>query len=148
MKDFLVKAKKNTYASFKVRMQKRLEDGSKEFLFKEGNFIYRDRYFGSKKFVGEEIVFKNEKAVWSMNYFGGMLSEDISSKNTYNFLKKTLMQVSIERPFRGPKFFEEGDFIYKDKSVGGVDNFSGTEEIFYKGNKIYELKYHGGFVVK
>jgi len=148
MKKFLVKAKKNTYASFWKVGGKILKDGSKEFLFKENDFIYRDRYFGSKRFIGEEIVFKNEQAVWAMNYYGGMLSEDISSKNTYSFLKKALMQVSIERPFRGSEFFEEGDFLYKDKSVGDVDDFSGTEEIFYKGNKVYELKYHGGFVVK
>jgi hypothetical protein len=60
---FLVKAKINTYASSGEGGEKLLSDGSKEFEFREKEFKYRDRYFGFNPFVGEEIVWQNEKVV-------------------------------------------------------------------------------------
>jgi len=52
---FLVKAKINTYAS--AREGAILRDGSKELVFSEGKWLYRDRYFGFNPFIGEETVF-------------------------------------------------------------------------------------------
>ena len=61
--EFLIKAKKSTYANADGDSKKILNDGSKEFVFSEGGYIYRDCYFGSSSFIGEEVVFLDNKAV-------------------------------------------------------------------------------------
>ena len=143
---FLVKAKIKTYAG--DGKSSTLEDGSKELIFEEGSYLYRDRYFGFNIFAGEEVVFKNNVAIWVMNYFGKILSDITSGKELYEFLKKAMRQVKEERPFRGPSNFKENDFEYADENNGSIEEFDGHEKIFCKGQEIYRLYYHGGFVKK
>jgi hypothetical protein len=144
LQDFLVKAKINTYASKGESKERKLKDGSKELIYKNANLMYRDRYFGFNPFIGEEIVWENGKAIWGMNYYGRILSNKIDSEQLYGFLKKAMCLVKTRRPFRGPTCFQEGEWDYKDKSHGTVSDFKGTEIIFFKKKKVYELKYHGG----
>ena len=66
LEEFLVRAKQNTYASAGEE-EDILTDGSKELLYEEGDFKYRDRYFGSKTFAGEEIIWKNDNRVIDMD---------------------------------------------------------------------------------
>lgn len=144
---FLVEAKINTYASSGEGGERNLEDGSKELTYENADRKYRDRYFGFSPFIGEEVVWEKEKAVWGMNYYGEILSKNIDPKELYIFLQKAMRQVKIDRPFRGPSKFEEGEWTYQDKSNGDIDSFSGLEIILFKGERIFELKYHGGFIV-
>jgi hypothetical protein len=146
-KKFLVKAKKNTYALSGEREESTLVDGAKELIYKSENFYYRDRYYGSDPFAGEEVVFLNNKAIWVMNYSGRCLKTVVSKREIYSFLKKCLKKVNFDNPFRGPGEYCWGDYIYKNKIKGNTDNFCGKEFIYYKNKKIYELKYHGGLVV-
>ncbi len=148
LQEFLVKAKVNTYASVDGGDEKNSEDGSRELFYEEGEWKYRDRYFGSNRFIGEEIVWKDEKVFWAMNYYGGITADPISSEKIYGFLKKSLRQVKKDRPFRGPLEFTEGDWAYYDESEGTIDGFEGQERILYHGERVYELKYHGGTVKK
>jgi len=143
---FLVKAKINTYASRGEGGEKVLPDGSKEFEFREGEFKYRDRYFGFNPFIGEEMVLKNTKAVWGMNYYGGTISETVPAKSIYQFLQKALREISELKPFRGPKKFIEGDFEYFNNSEGILERFKGSEKIFYKKQEVYTSDYHGGLM--
>lgn len=146
--EFLVKAKINTYASSGEGGERKLEDGSKELVYEEGEWRYRDRYFGSNRFIGEEIVWQNGKVIWAMNYYGGTTTDGISEKEIYEFLKKALRQVEKDRPFRGPLELVEGDWAYYDESEGMIDGFEGREKILYQKEPVYELKYHGGVVEK
>jgi len=142
---FLVKAKINTYASGKEGAI--LRDGSKELVFREGKFLYRDKYFGSNPFTGEEVVSCKGKCVWSMNYYGYIIpSEDVSLKEVYTFLRKASKRVEEEKPFRGPEKYERHPFKYVNKVEGDVSKFNGTEKIFYKEKEIYRLLYHGGYI--
>ncbi len=141
---FLIKAKLNTYAN--NGKETVLEDGSKELIYEENEFRYRDKYFGFDPFLGEEIVWKNEKVIWGMNYSGRILKKIISAKQIYDFLKESLRNISLEKPFRGPDNFKKSDFEYKNKTYGNIDNFKGKEMILYKGKKIYALEYHGGLL--
>ena len=141
---FLVKAKIATYASEGEANERVLEDGAKELTFESDGYNYRDRYYGFNPFVGEEIVWKDDKIVWSMNYFGKILSDVVSAKEVYKFLQSAMRQVKEDRPFRGPNNFKSGDFEYIDESIGEVHNFTGTEKILFKGQEIYRLNYHGG----
>lgn len=148
LEQFLVKAKMHTYASSGEGGERDLEDGSKELIYEEGDWQYRDRYFGFNPFIGEEVVWKNGKVVWVMNYCGRVLSEDVSAKEVYEFLKKAMRQVKEDRPFRGPTEFLEGGFRYADKNDGSAEDFSGIENIYFQDGKVYELRYHGGTVDK
>ena len=141
---FLVKAKITTYASEGEANERVLEDEAKELTFEDGEFRYRDRYYGFNPFIGEEIVWRNDKIVWSMNYFGRITSDVVAGKEVYKFLQNAMRQVKESRPFRGPNNFKSGDFEYIDESTGDVHNFTGIERILFKGQEIYRLNYHGG----
>jgi len=146
LSEFLVKAKVNSYASGGEGSGRILEDGGKEFVFEEGRFKYRDRYFGFSPFTGQEIVWLDGKEIWAMNYYGRITSDVVSAKQIYMFLRKSMRQVSCDRPFRGPKSFKEANFEYIDENEGTLEDFRGLERILFRGKEVYRLYYHGGFV--
>ncbi len=148
LKDFLVKAKINTYASGGEGGEKILEDGGKELIYESGGWKYRDRYFGFNPFIGEEIVWFNNKITWGMNYYGRIISDKIDAEYLYKFLQKAMRLINSERPFRGPQQFKEESWDYCDESFGTVDKFEGLETIYFKEEKVYELKYYGGTIGK
>ncbi|MBI2584000.1 MAG: XRE family transcriptional regulator [Candidatus Aenigmarchaeota archaeon] len=143
---FLVKAKRNTYAG--GGEEKRLEDGSRELVFEKDGFKYRDRYFGSNPFSGEEVVWHDGRVVWAMNYRGWVVSPDASPEEIYDFLKEALMKVEEAKPFRGPRMFRKGDLEYANRPVGSIEDFRGTEKIRSRSKRkdLYILFYHGGSV--
>lgn len=145
--DFLIKAKKSTYASQGESGEKKLSDGSKEFVHEEGAWIYRDRFFGSTDFVGEEIVMKDKKPVWAMNYHGRITSTSVTPADVFDFLKECLLHITPERPFRGPSGYQRDGWKYLDKSNGTINNFRGFEEISFQNKTVYELTYHGGLIM-
>ena len=148
LKNFLVKAKINTYASAGEGGEKVLEDGGREFVYKESKWVYRDKYFGFSPFVGQEVVWENNVITWGMNYYGCIISSNVDSKQLYHFLMQSLRLVSSERPFRGPDKFQKEEWVYVNESQGNTDNFNGIETIFLKNKKVYELRYHGGVIGK
>lgn len=145
LSDFLVEAKRNAYIG-EESVYKILEDGCKEYVFQKDNLAYRDRYFGFGFFSGEEVVFWDKKPYWAMNYCGELLDKHPSARETYDFLGEVLAEVSGKVPFRGPKFFSRGKFVYLNHIEGKIDKFIGEEFILFDGKKVYELYYHGGFI--
>lgn len=144
LSEFLIKAKNKTYASNGESSEKILQDGCKKLEYKEENLYYRDRYYGFNPFIGGEVVFDNGEFVWGMNYYGGVLGDQISAIDVYKFLQKAMRLVSEDRPYRGPSNYIEGNFEYVDKSEGNIECFNGIEKIFFRGEKVYTLRYHGG----
>ena len=144
LKQFLIKAKLNSYSSGREGMK--LTDGSKELTFEAHGFTYRDRYIGENPFIGEEVVWQADRVIWGMNFYGRVLNEIVPAAQIYTFLQKAMRQVKEDRPFRGPDTFKEQDFEYRDESQGSIEEFMGVERIFYKGEEVYRLDYHGGSV--
>ena len=140
--NFIVEAKRNTYASG-AKKEKSTRPNSKDYAYKKYDYYYHDSYIGNKNFIGEELVWQDEKVCWGMNYKGELLVNDIPSGFS-KFLKKSLQNVSEESPFRGPKYFENGDFVYKCNWDGTISSFNGVESIFHCGQEIYKLYFHGG----
>ncbi|VVB75386.1 Uncharacterised protein [uncultured archaeon] len=141
LEGFLVEAKRNTYAlGIKA---KKIKEGLKEFTFKKGNFRYVDKYRGEKFFFGEETVFFGKKAVWFMDYAGGVKASAKNHKAVYSFLRKALALVDTKRPFRGPGRFTEGKFSYSNTSKRNANWFSGREIIKQSGRIVYSLDYVG-----
>ncbi|MFW9828343.1 MAG: DUF5680 domain-containing protein [Candidatus Thorarchaeota archaeon] len=148
LSNFLVKAKTKTYASVGESREKILQDGCKELKYSEGNFLYRDRYYGFNPFIGEEVVFDNGEFIWGMNYYGSVIEHQISAIDVYRFLQKAMRLVREDRPYRGPNNYIEGDFKYIDESEGNIKSFFGKETIIFRGEEIYKLYYHGGIISK
>lgn len=138
---FIVKAKKETYASKKGKVDS-LRTGSHDYIFRDGEYTYCDSFFGSSFFSGQEIVYKKDQAIWSMNYYGQVLDDHFSG----DFLKEALLQVNNEYPYRGIELYNKGEYTYTLAVEGNINSFSGHEKIYYRSDKIYECLFHGGML--
>lgn len=138
VKEFLIKAKRNTYAANKGKCES-CRTGSMDFRYEEGEFVYLDSYLGSEEFIGEEAVWQNGRAVWGMNYCGRVTGEHFSGE----FLDEALLRCSMEIPYRGPLVYQNGKYVYHCKVDGDFEWYHGCEEIYYDGKKIYECYFHG-----
>ncbi|OJX40486.1 MAG: hypothetical protein BGO78_05690 [Chloroflexi bacterium 44-23] len=142
--NFLIKAKQNTYAADGPLIRSS-RPGSIDLAYTEEPFRYLDSYFGGFQFIGEEMVWYQEKTVWGMNYLGHILVENPPADFAH-FLKSALLQVPQEMPYRGPEEFVSGDFCYTCSVDGSINWFRGKEFVFFNGQKIYQLYFHGGEV--
>ncbi len=144
LKNFIAEARKNTYARDGRPVENPLLVDSKQLEYRKGEFFYRDIYFGGENnFAGQEIIYQNDKSIWSMVYCGSAEPPEVT-----DFLKKSLLDLSEKCRFGGKCEFKENDLKYKDEGEGTLERFSGGEEIFSKGESVYKLKYQGGLILK
>lgn len=144
---FLKEANLNTYADENAERVAPLRPGSRDYHFEKGDLIYHDTYFGATKFIGEEIVYKNTKPVWGMNYYGFTVNNEISEGLFDAILRPALMSGSGDNlPIRGPKEFIKGEWKYTFSTDGSLANFTGLEEISKDGEVVCRLRCHGGFI--
>ena len=139
--DFLVTAKKNTYAG-KGAETTSSRVKSHDLVYSENDMMYYDTYLGGEKFAGEEALWISEKPYWAMNYIGRLTGNGFSG----DFLKEALLHVPEELPFRGPKEYVSGEYRYQCTVSGEFEWFQGKEVIFLHDKEIYECYFHGGLV--
>ena len=139
--EFRLEANKNTYAGFAGEYDSTRLD-SHDYRYEKGDYVYHDTYVGGEQFAGEEAVWKSGKALYAMNYMGRVLDERFSG----NFLKEALREVTPEMPYRGPKFYQSGEYTYLAKVTGDINWFQGYEEIHCDNIKVYECFFHGGIM--
>jgi len=148
--NFLLEAKRHTYAAQGDEASvPPLLTGSRQLEFQDGTLLYRDIYFGSTYFVGQETVYHAESPIWAMGYAGGLLSPAASSGEAgqvYGFLRAALRRVEPQRPYRGPNVYREEAYTYTDESHGDLAAFGGVETITHGDKPVYELRYHGGLL--
>ena len=149
---FLVEAKLHTYAAQDNEASvSALLPGSKQLEFRQGDFVYRDVYFGGHFFAGQETIYWQEQPIWSMVYAGGLLVEAkgdvIDAGMVYAFLRAAMRQVRAERPFRGPSRWQDCAWLYEDQGSGDLKRFNGKERILFQGDVVYALDYSGGLLV-
>jgi hypothetical protein len=65
----------------------------------------------------------------------------------YAFLRQALRLVNENYLYRGPDIFQNNKFQYHNQSYGTLDHFHGYEWIERNHQKVYELRYHGGFIL-
>lgn len=147
LSEFLVESKTlHSYASLDQIHKEIMQDGGTELLFTNKNKTYRDRYYGGEPFIGEEVVFVDNKAVWSMNFYGKVMDTSYDTGEIYAFLRKALKLITVAMPFRGPEHFEEEGFTYQFSVEGTVDCYVGREAIYSGDKLIYQAYVHGGYV--
>jgi len=147
--NFLVEAKKLTYANENVKKALSSRNGSFDYEYNNGKMIYHDTYFGGTKFMGEEVVYSNDDTpIWGMNYYGVALNENLSEEAIDNALRPALMQVGEDNilPVRGPKEYINNGYKYVFEVNGDLNYFDGVETITKDNEKIYVLKCHGGII--
>ncbi len=139
--DFRLEANRHTYAAFENHCESTRGD-SVDFHYERGGYAYHDTYVGGEQFAGQEAVWKDGKAVYAMNYCGRVLDERFSG----NFLKEALRAAEHDFPFRGPKEYRAGSYLYTAEVNGDISWFQGFEEIYCEGEKVYECCFHGGLM--
>ena len=150
--NFLIKAKKSTYANSTIEKSESSRTGSSDYNYEEiidgSKYTYHDTYFGGTKFMGEEVVYcDSDKPIWGMNYYGITFDDATSEEAMDSALRPALMKVEEnDIPVRGPSKFENNGYIYTFNTTGTMESFDGVEQI-YKNNKlIYELHCSGGII--
>ena len=146
LQNFIFEASRATYASGNESIKKKQLDNSTTIEYVNGEYKYHDNYFGGEPYGGREVVFVNDKPIWMMVYYG--LVHDGANNEVYNFLMESLSNTTLEMPYRGPKSYKKGEWIYENKFTGEIENFSGIEKILKNEQCIYEAKYMGGLINK
>lgn len=147
---FLIEAKKQTYANETVEKVANTRQNSKDYEYKKDKMVYHDTYFGVTKFIGEEVVYVDNKTYWAMNYYGVTLDETLKEEAMDKALRPALMNVGKDKdiiPVRGPKEWVNGEYKYSFNVIGDINYFSGIETIYKNNKKIYELKCNGGLIM-
>ncbi|MDD5463906.1 MAG: DUF5680 domain-containing protein [Candidatus Moranbacteria bacterium] len=144
---FLVKAKKSTYAAGETARKIIEADKSTTLIFKDGDWEYHDNYFGGEPYGGREVVFFQGLPVYMMVYYGWVNETVTDVQGTYKILQGALSLIPEDKPFRGPVEFIQGNLKYSNIFEGEIDNFSGEEIITSTdGKELYKAKYIGGLV--
>lgn len=152
--DFLIRAKKSTYANSSMEKVVASRVGSSDYNYEEiidnKKYTYHDTYFGGIKFMGEEVVYcDTNNPIWGMNYYGITYDDTLGEEAMDNALRPALMKVGEDRniiPVRGPIKFENNGYTYTFITTGTIENFDGIEQIYKENNLIYELHCSGGII--
>jgi transcriptional regulator with XRE-family HTH domain len=139
---FLLRAKRATYAGHGAEISSS-RPASHDLAYREGELSYYDTYLGGERFAGEEAVWRGGLPFWAMNYVGRVLDGRFSG----DFLKEALAHVPEDIPYRGPRFWQNGDYRYHCRVTGDFSWYTGTEEIYAGPDLVYECLFHGGSVV-
>ena len=143
---FVVSAKRATYVGNGERAAPS-RAGSHDLTFAEGEWSYRDSYFGGTDFIGQESVWFTGEPVWAMNYYGYIGRPDlIDGARAGVTIKAALSAMYREGRFLGGFEFTGPHGVYRDASIGDVTHFSGRESIAVGGVEAYALDYHGGLI--
>jgi len=138
---FRLEANVNTYAAYMNETESTRFD-SHDYTYSNGPYTYHDTFVGGEKFAGEEAIWYKGKAHYAMNYMGRVLGQQFSG----NFLKEALRHADENMPYRGPEYYQSGEYIYKCNVVGDFSWFQGYEEIYCNNHLVYECYFHGGLI--
>ena len=139
--EFRLEANVNTYAAYSNETDSTRLD-SHDYTYSNGPYTYHDTYVGGEQFAGEEAVWYEGKSQWAMNYAGRVLGQRFSG----DFLKEALRMADTNMPYRGPEYYQSGQYTYKCNVAGDFTWFQGYEEIYCENEKVYECYFHGGIM--
>ena len=143
---FIVKAKRATYVGSGLNAEpSRL--GSHDLTLQDGDWSYRDSYFGGTDFLGQEAVWLKGEPVWSMCYYGCVLRPElINPTQAGATIKSALSAMYAQGRFLGGFDWTGPHGRYVDRSEGEAAHFRGREAILVQGVEAYALEYFGGLV--
>lgn len=143
---FIVTAKAACYVGKGATAQSS-RPGSHDLTFELDQWNYRDSYYGSTDFLGQEAVWCEHEPVWVMNYYGRVLRNDlIDGARAAEVIRASLSMLYAEGRFLGGFAHRHNLYHYRDSNAGDVHSFTGRETIHGNEQLAYELHYHGGMV--
>lgn len=143
---FIVRAKAATYVG-NGAPGPACRPGSHDLQFRDGVFAYLDSYFGGSDFIGEEVVYCEERPVWAMNYYGRIIEPTlIAAAEAGQIIKASLSELYRQGRFLGGFEYAVDDSTYTDTNDGDAQSFTGTEWLVRQNIRVYELFYHGGLI--
>jgi hypothetical protein len=146
LESFVVRAKQATYVGNGAPAEPS-RIGSRDLVFRDGHWLYRDSYFGGTDFHGQETVWQDEIPVWAMSYYGYVMRPDlIDSARAGATIKAALSAMYGEGRFLGGFDWTGAYGTYADRSTGDVAHFHGREAILIDGVEAYALDYFGGLI--
>ncbi|HUF92591.1 MAG TPA: DUF5680 domain-containing protein [Candidatus Limnocylindria bacterium] len=143
---FLLRVRRRTEPVGDATAPAPLVSGSRQREYREDSLLYRDVWFGVRSFVGQETVYDGDTPVWAMGYAGGVLAAAEARDDVlaiYAVLRAALARPAEDAPYRGPKRFAEGDYIYVNQLEKEAEAFSGVETITRRAAPVYRLRYAG-----
>jgi hypothetical protein len=146
LRDFIVEAKAATYVNDGVPRDS-CRAGSHDISYDRGSWRYLDSYFGGTDFLGQEIVWCEQEAVWAMNYYGHILEPSLIDAGVAGVVvKKARAALYREGRFLGDFGYSAGKRRFESASTGDIERFLGVERIFTGGVEAYRLQFHGGLI--
>jgi hypothetical protein len=143
---FIVSAKRATYVGNGTAAEPS-RIGSHDLVFRNGNWLYRDSYFGGTDFLGQETVWRDEVPIWAMNYYGYIVRSDlIDASRAGATIKAALSAMYGEGRFLGGFDWIGEHGRYRDRSTGDHTHFHGREVILVGEVEAYRLDYLGGLI--
>lgn len=146
LEHFVIAAKAATYVGEGVNASAS-RIGAHDLTYEDGDWSYRDSYFGGTDFLGQEVVWHDASPVWAMNYYGYILRPDlIDAERAGATIKAALSDMYAEGRFLGGFEWVGVHGTYRDSSRGAIAQFSGREVILVSDVEAYALDYHGGLI--
>ncbi len=130
---FIVEANNNTWAVNAPEIEPKRPDYKEPQPYQKGDWELDDSYTGYFRAPGMTTVYYKKRIVWTMQYGGHGQTEgsEYRAKQTFEFLKSALTQVSPELPFRGPKEYIRGSQRYNFTLLeGDITDCLWREEIY------------------
>ena len=94
-----------------------------------------------------EVTINGKKEITSIK-----LAEEIVDPEDIETLQDAIVAAANEAlrkadkkmPYRGPEYYQAGEYTYKCTVAGDFCWFQGYEEIYWGEEKVYECYFHGG----
>ena len=81
-----------------------------------------------------------------MVYYGWLTKKNDDPNIIYSILLNALLHMPKNLPLRGPEYYQEKSFIYRNLLFGKLKRFHGIESIAQENKIIYYASYNGGLV--
>ncbi|MCC6955086.1 MAG: hypothetical protein IT290_13295 [Deltaproteobacteria bacterium] len=121
-------------------------DQAHVITYRDGDWFMHDRFFGGEPYGGSQVIFLNDRPIWILNYYGRVIAPEFNPRDVYTFLREALRVPSADEPYRGPREYRSGEFLYKNQVDGDIEEFRGKETILFQNREIYYAHYVGGLV--
>jgi hypothetical protein len=142
LKKVVIEARENTYALDSKSSDNPRILGSIQLEYQKTDYYYQFIYFrGKTHFSGQEIVYQNNRPIWTVNYFGSAISGEAEE-----FLKKFLLEFSGQCRFGENYETEKRSYKYQNIGHGSIEEFFGVEKMFFNNEEIFKTTYCGGIV--
>jgi len=139
--EFLVEAKKSTYAAWDSATKIKEKDKSTTLIYEKWDWKYHDNYFGGEPYWWREVVFYQWNPVYIMTYYGRVYDTAREIDQVYKILQQALSLIPTQNPYRWPQNYTNWEYEYINNFIWNIENFAGEEIITQNWIETYKAIY-------